>query len=79
MASDLMDSLTQCTHEWISVKDRLPENKQEVLVYDDDFMEMMVCRYEDDQWNYYFMLKNTSLQIMKVTHWMYLPELPSGV
>lgn len=60
---------------WISVKDRLPENKQIVLVIT-EFGEMAVCRTDINTHNYIFMLNDTSLQTKKVTHWMPLPEAP---
>ncbi len=60
--------------EWISVKDKLPENKQIVLVIN-KFGEIAVCT-ANISWNYIFMLSDTNLQIQDVTHWMDLPEPP---
>ncbi len=62
-------------NKWISVKDRLPENKQIVLVVD-EFQEMAVCGIKIYPDVYIFMLHNTSKQIIEVTHWMPLPEPP---
>lgn len=62
--------------EWINVKDRLPENKHVVLVYN-KFNEMHVCKMDKNSNNYIFMLNDTSLQIINVTHWMPLPESPA--
>lgn len=63
-----------CAHQWISVKDRLPENRKLVLAID-EFGEMAVCEAKID-YQYIFMLYNTSHQIKNVTHWMPLPEPP---
>ena len=64
-------------HEWISVKDRLPENEKYVLVYSQDggvaegkynarFKEWVQFR-----WNV--------TELKNVTHWMPMPEPPEGV
>ena len=56
--------------EWISIKDRLPEHNQEILISDGEFIQLS-CFYE---W------KNESgfsrSTWMKATHWMPLPEPP---
>lgn len=60
--------------KWISVKDKLPENKQVVLVFN-TYGEMAVCECKKD-YQYFFILLDTSLQIRDVTHWIDLPEPP---
>lgn len=77
---EMEETITECfgcykpAHDWISVKDRLPENKQIVLVIN-NLGEIAVCR-ADISWNFIFMLNDTNLQIKNVTHWMDLPEPP---
>ena len=64
---------------WISVKDRLPENSNEVLTYGNGLIRVM-CLLDhgsgdgdylvwEDDYGYYEELDN-------VTHWMPLPEPP---
>lgn len=61
--------------EWISVKDRLPEEGECVIVYDtrEDYIGMWefsgVAWYNDDY---------NPLGIDEVTHWMPLPDAPKG-
>ena len=62
---------------WISVKDRLPEDDKDVLVYDSRSKEIIMASYNSDydEWStpydYYYDLDND-----KITHWQPLPELP---
>ena len=62
---------------WISVKDRLPEDDKDVLVYDSGSKEIIMASYNSDydEWStpydYYYDLDND-----KITHWQPLPELP---
>lgn len=72
---------TECTKgfhwEWVSIKDRFPENKEVVLVLD-EHGEMTVCEckiYESNN-QYIFMLNQTSLQIKNIKYWMSLPDAP---
>jgi hypothetical protein len=61
--------------KWISVKDRLPEDWQEVIVYSPD----------EDVQSGVFYSKISGFQndcngrtiLVNITHWMPLPELPS--
>lgn len=64
--------------KWISVKDRLPQNRQRVLVCNKDENYPIVSRYRDlsldencgyDEWL-------SPAGECKVTHWMPLPEPP---
>ena len=63
--------------EWISVEDRLPEEKVNCIVYykhaycdNDDYWAIGICFYNGEKfqmdWSY------------KVTHWMPLPKPPKG-
>lgn len=66
--------------EWISVKDRLPQNKSEVLCIDRD-QNITVSYYERlevsrepgfiDRWNSFYCCGN---EPGDPTHWMPLPE-----
>lgn len=60
--------------EWISVKDRLPENKKYVLVWEPKLDKNIIARYNEKNgywWSdgYFFVFP---------THWMPLPEPPKG-
>lgn len=57
-------------NEWISVKDRLPEEDTWVLVYakQGSYMNLKVDYIHDGQW----------FNSLLVTHWCYLPEPPKG-
>ena len=63
--------------EWISVDERLPEEKVNCIVYykhaycdNDDYWAIGICFYDGEKfqmdWSY------------KVTHWMPLPKPPKG-
>ena len=63
--------------EWISVKDRLPEEKVNCIVYyqhsycnNDDYWAIGMCFYDGEK----FQLNPA----YKVTHWMPLPQPPKG-
>lgn len=60
-------------NEWISIKDKLPQENEKVLAYIDDIKEMEVCRYTCKTFIAYIMWECKS-----VTHWMPLPEVPKG-
>lgn len=63
--------------EWVSVDDRLPEEKVNCIVHykhaycdNDDYCAIGFCFYDGEK----FQLD----QAYKVTHWMLLPQLPKG-
>jgi hypothetical protein len=60
--------------QWISVKDRLPETFQNVLVCTKH--EMLLCHHDGDEWviNYDGEYAGYDYDI---THWMPLPEPPN--
>ena len=64
-------------HEWISVKERLPQEKVDCIVHykhaycdNDDYWAIGMCFYDGEK----FQLNPA----YKVTHWMPLPEPPKG-
>lgn len=61
--------------EWISVKVKLPKNKEIVLVIT-IFGEMAVCLVNVGVDCYIFMLNETNKQITDVSYWMPLPSPP---
>lgn len=63
--------------EWISVKDRLPEEKVNCIVHykhsycdNDDYWAIGICFYDGEK----FQMDLS----YKVTHWQYLPQPPKG-
>ena len=63
--------------EWISVKDRLPEEKVNCIVHykhaycdNDDYWAIGICFYDGEK----FQIDLS----YKVTHWMPLPQPPKG-
>ena len=66
-----------CSNNWISVKDRLPEDDKDVLVYNSRSKEIIIASYNSnyDEWdnlyNYY-----DYLPVDVITYWQPLPELP---
>ena len=63
--------------EWISVKERLPQEKVDCIVHykhaycdNDDYWAIGMCFYDGEK----FQLGPA----YKVTHWMPLPQLPKG-
>ena len=64
--------------EWISVKDRLPEEKVNCIVHykhaycdNDDYWAIGICFYDGEK----FQMDLS----YKVTHWQYLPQPPKVV
>ena len=63
--------------KWISVKDRLPEEKVNCIVYykhaycdNDDYWAIGICFYDGEKFQMDL--------LYKVTHWQYLPQPPKG-
>lgn len=61
--------------KWISVKDRLPEVNQRVLVWLKDDDEAYKAKYESENW-FDPLPCSCCCWMGKVTHWMPLPEKP---
>ena len=76
----LFDSGYECSIEdaqpkWISVKDRLPEDDRNVLVYDDHDIQFWVAWHDESNNKWY---TQEGDRVYGVTHWMPLPKLPEG-
>jgi hypothetical protein len=63
--------------EWISVKDRLPENEKCVLVYSQDG-GVAEGKY-NARFNEWVQFRWNVTELKNVTHWMPLPEPPKEV
>ena len=61
--------------EWISVKDRLPEDDRNVLVYDDHDIQFWVAWHDECHNNWY---TQEGESVYGVSHWMPLPQPPKG-
>lgn len=60
--------------KWISVKDSLPRNFEEVLAYKN---KTIIHAFFDDAEDWYWV--NCPRMINNVTHWMPLPEPPEDM
>lgn len=60
--------------EWISIKDRLPYNFQEVIVYSEDGGVEAGVYYSEGCFDYYD--DSNRLILVNLTHWMPLPQPP---
>ena len=79
-SEEIADTLLEngvTVQEWISVDDRLPEEKANCIVYykhafcdDENHIGICVCFYDGDEFQMDF--------AHKVTHWMPLPNPPKG-
>ncbi len=63
--------------EWISVKDRLPNEGQEVLCYGGGNLMNVYIYLDDDCWEDEYGYWETA-ESEGITHWMPLPEPPKG-
>ena len=63
--------------EWILVKDRLPEEDKDVLVfgYYHEAFQTLICHYRTDFKGQWF-TSVAGQQVYEVTHWMPLPQPP---
>lgn len=60
--------------EWISIKDRLPDDPSWVLVYADGAMNCM--GFSQGKWRDWTVLQAANIVISSITYWMPLPERP---
>ena len=79
LADDVIDIIDHgvTAQEWVSVKDRLPEEKVNCIVYyqhaycdNDGYWAIGFCFYDGEKFRIDLSYK--------VTHWMPLPEPPKG-
>ena len=79
LAEDVMHVISNCAtvHEWISVKERLPQEKVNCIVHykhaycdNDDYWAIGMCFYDGEKFQFD--------PAYKVTHWMPLPVPPKG-
>lgn len=63
------------TNKWISVKDRLPEEGQKVIVFDNEYKTVDTYEFEDSKFLYRDSY-HTDDYTNFVTHWMPLPKPP---
>lgn len=63
--------------EWISIKDRVPENTDDVLVIDDDGKMSVSCYFLHQGYDgYIFEDRDCCRRMGEISHWMPLPEPP---
>ena len=74
---DFLISNGVTVQEWISVDDRLPEEKVNCIVHykhaycdNDDYWAIGMCFYDGEKFQMDL--------LYKVTHWQYLPQPPKG-
>jgi hypothetical protein len=63
-------------NNWISVKDKLPEEKQDVILCINARKTTIGYRYGEESF-YEFCLEAYPIGPGRVTHWMELPESPN--
>ena len=64
--------------EWISVKDRLPEEGKRVFIYYDDYgaTSMTIGLYRNSVYGECWLANMVEISMKSITHWMPLPEPP---
>jgi hypothetical protein len=62
--------------EWISVKDKLPQKTEWVLVYGDGAMATRAYNAERRQFEDWEICKAAGLELSAITHWAHLPLPP---
>ena len=60
--------------EWISVKERLPDHREEVVAFSPEYKEYMIGHVFE--WGHTIVCESDEYVLTKVTHWMPLPEPP---
>lgn len=61
-------------NEWISVKDKLPEEYRIVICYDDQSERIKEAEFHHSRFN--VNSQDNEIILHNVTHWMPLPEPP---
>lgn len=74
LADDVIDIIDNdlTVQEWVSVKDRLPEENTTVIVATDNGV-VFQCLYSYDGWDLW------DDNDVNITHWQYLPQPPKVV
>ena len=75
--ADLLIAHGVTTHEWISVKDRLPEQGERVLATDGEFVGELYVNSRC-QWQRYNVNDHSLMMSLDILWWMPLPEPPKG-
>lgn len=76
LKADCLLSLGVTVQEWISVKDRLPENYEAVLTFDGRSIHIMAHHHDFKE--PFGIVKGNFMGYVPVTHWMPLPVPPKG-
>lgn len=69
-------------NNWISIEDRLPGNFEEVLFFaiaDNGKTEIVKGHRDEDMWYHCCLFYSSiclNLDLVKITHWMLLPDRP---
>lgn len=61
------------SHQWISIREQLPETGVNVLVYDEKLYGTFLTAYLSKR-GYWITIDSN--EPVKPTHWMYIPDLP---
>ena len=61
--------------QWVSVSERLPEERRDVLVWDSLYENKYTMYWEEGQW---FLFGGSAEVNYNITHWKPLPEAPKG-
>ena len=79
-----MANTAQARREWVSVKDRLPDEKQSKIIHDFEYV-LCATTFGDVRaykfgtpigWKEPHFLNGSGLMDEYVTHWMPMPEMP---
>ena len=74
--ADYLISNGVTVQEWISVKDRLPEDMVDVLTC--DAKGNIHIMWHHHEYQYPFNIGRNDIRYLPVTHWCYLPQPPKG-
>ena len=68
---ELMEGFAKSQPKWVSVEDRLPEQKKQILIIEDDSM------IEMGEYSGAYFIEYYGEELREnVTHWMHLPAAP---
>lgn len=63
--------------KWISVLDGMPEHEEEILFLELISSQFVNHGYYDEKNNWWITFSGDKRSGKRITHWMYIPELPS--